>query len=333
MILTIAIPTFNRARRLEKGLLDLLKEINTSLNKSDIAVLVSNNGSTDETEGVIARCREIYLADDIVFTTRTVDCNQGFDSNVLACYAISNSKYVWFLSDDDNIIPGSIDLIIEDIKCYRPSIIYYNHNQEPFTNAHPHIQKLEFFDQITSSNITALQKIIRWPKLTSIVIKKCLAGLKVPNQDSWFAHVTLALQCGLAEGGVLHSPVFTSYPDDDFRENINFPPYIGNDLDISIRWVLQANNKMHFYNELSPGIADPLISSLNTLGAYYRGRHAMPNSLKCELWKKVKCEIKSGWMKRILDWNSVKELVKFPISLAYGIGYSIIKGKKITKER
>jgi hypothetical protein len=41
----------------------------------------------------------------------------------------------------------------------------------------------------------------------------------------------------------------------------------------------------------------------------------------------------SGWIKRLKDWKSLKELVKFPISVAYGAGYTLITGKKITKDR
>jgi len=333
MRLTIAIPTYNRAKRLEKALLDLCAEINLASNKADIAVYVSNNGSMDDTAEVIAHCGKLFIKSGIPFSSRAAERNQGFDANVLACYEGCNSDYIWFLSDDDNIISGAVDATIRDINQYLPSVIFYNHDQKPYDRAQPYIKEYQYFDQITTENIIALQKIIKWPKLSVLVIKKCEAGLKVPNMNSWFAHVALALQCGFNEGGVLHSPVFTSYPDEDYKDNIDYVPYIANDLDTTICWFLLVNNKKSLYKQLRLPYADPLSCSLNTLGAYYRGRHVLTLPLKRELWKTVQREMRYGWLKRLRNWKSVKELVKFPISLAYGVGYTFITGKKLTKDR
>jgi len=333
MKLTIAIPTYNRAKRLERALHELCTEINSACNKANVAVYVSNNGSKDNTAEVIAQCSKLFFESGIPFSSSTFIENQGFDANALACYSGSDSEYVWFLSDDDNIISGAIDATIQDINKYHPSVIYYNHDQTPYDRAQPYINEYKYLDKITNENIFALQKIIGWPKLSALVIKKCEAGLKVPNMKSSFAHVALALQCGLSVGGVLHSPIFTAYPDDDYKDNIDFVPYIGNNLDAIIRWVLLENNNMSLYGQLALPYADPLVSSLNTLGSYYRGRHVLTLPLKRELWATVQREIKTGWLKRLRDWKSVAELLKFPISLAYGVGYTILMGKKLTKDR
>lgn len=333
MKLTIAIPSYNRAKRLEKALLDLCAEINSSSNKTDVAVYVSNNGSMDDTAEVIAQCGKLFIENGIPFSSRTAASNQGFDANVLACYAGCNSEYVWFLSDDDNIIAGAVDVIINDMKKYSPAVAFYNFNQAPYDRVQPYIKVSEYFDRITAANIIALQKIIRWPKLTALVIKNCVAGLQVLDDKSGFAHVSLALQCGLSEGGILHSSVFVAAPDANYKDHIDFPPYITNNLDIPIKWALQANNKMSLYKQLAIPYVDPLATSLNTLGTYYRGRHVLTLPLKRELWEAVQREIRSGWIKRLRDWKSVKELVKFPISLAYGAGYTLITGKKLTKDR
>lgn len=333
MKLTIAIPTYNRSKRLEKALLDLCSAINESSSKADIAVYVSNNGSKDDTDQVIVRCGELFIENGIPFYSRTAERNQGFDANVLACYAGCNSEYVWFLSDDDNIFAGAIDAIIVDIEQHHPTIIYYNFDQKPYDKTHHYIGSTEYFDEITDVNIIALQKIVRWPKLTSMVIKKCLAGLRVPNQDSGFAHLTLALQCGLAEGGVLHSSVFTAYPDDNFMDNIDYVPHIANNIDTALLWALRENDKMYLYEQLALPYADPLATSLNALGAYYRGLHVLTLPLKNELWEIVQREIKTVRLKRLRDWLLLKELVKFPISICYYIGYLIIRGNRPTKDR
>lgn len=333
MKLAIAVPTYNRAARLQKALLDLCAEINSANHKADVAVFVSNNGSSDDTSEVIMRCGQLFIENGIPFSSRTSESNQGFDANLLACYAGCSSEYVWFLSDDDNIISGAVDAIINNLTAYQPSVIFYNHNQKPYDQSRPYIERLEFFEEIVSENLYALKKIIFWPKLTSMVIKKCESGLKVPNLNSGFAHIALALQCSLGEGGVLHSPVFTACPDSDYEDHIDYVPYIFNNLNIPIRWALQANNRMCFYQELCFTYTDPLCSSLNTLGAYYRGQHALTLPLKRELWETLRREIKCGWLKRLRDWKLVKELFKFPMSLAYGVGYTLIVGKGLVKNR
>lgn len=327
MNLTIAIPTFNRAARLEKGLLDLLKEINGSVNKFKVRVLVSNNGSKDDTEDVIAKYKKIYLENNIIYTSRLMNFNQGFDANVLACYASSQTKYIWFMSDDDNLMPGIIDKIFEDITCYQPSVIYYNHNQEPYTDKTPYIKITKYYDNLNLGGVDALKKIVMWPKLSAIVLRKCDAGLRVPDHKSWFAHVSLAMQCGLVEGGILHSSRFNAFPDADYMDHIQYPPYIGNDLDICIKWVLDFNNRMDLYEQLMVDSSDPLILSLNALGAYYRGKHSLTDSLRRELWSRVGNEIRSGWFNRLKSYNSWKELIKFPVSIALGFFQSIISKK------
>ena len=332
MKLTIAIPSYNRAKRLEKALLDLCAEINSSSNKTDVVVYVSNNGSMDDTAEVIAQCGKLFIENGIPFSSRTAASNQGFDANVLACYAGCNSEYVWFLSDDDNIIAGAVDVIINDMKKYSPAVAFYNFNQAPYDRVQPYIKISEYFDRITAANIIALQKIIRWPKLTALVIKNCVAGLQVLDDKSGFAHVALALQCGLSEGGILHSPVFVACPDVDYKDHIDFVPYISNNLDMVIRLALQVNNRMSLYKQLAIPYIDPFISSLNTLGAYYRGRHVLTLPLKRVLWEAVHEGIRNGWFNRLMDWKSVKELVKFMMSLAYGVGHTLITSKKLAKD-
>jgi glycosyltransferase involved in cell wall biosynthesis len=333
MKLTIAIPTYNRAKRLEKSLLDLCAEINRSYSKSHIEVFVRNNGSTDDTADVISRCGKLFHDNLIPFKTIDAKTNQGFDANVIACYAASNAEYVWFLSDDDNIISGAIDVIIRDIDKHHPSVIFYNHDQEPYDRNNPLIKIPEYFDEITHENFRSLQKIINFPKLTSLVIKICDAGKQVINHESGFAHLVLAFQCGLSLGGMLHSPVFTAFPDADYKDNINFVPYIGNKIKTPVQWALKFNKKMDLYEKLTMPNVDPFISSLNTLSAYYRGKHVLTLPLKLELWETVQREVKFNWFNRLRSWESVKEFFKFPISIAYSFLYALITGKKLQKDR
>lgn len=333
MKLTVAIPTFNRAKRLEKSLNDLLATIKSSSKKAEVDVFVSNNGSLDTTGGTIEQCKKMYIAEGIPFYSSAFESNQGFDANVLACYVASKGDYIWFLSDDDNILPGAIDAIFADIEAYKPSVIYYNFNQAPYDYEHPYINETQYFSEINSANIIAFKKILRWPKLTSLVINKCLAGLKVPNHNGGFAHVTLALQCGISCGRVLHSAVFIACPDNDYLDHIDFVPFIGNNIDIGLQWALKENKRMSLYSQLALPYCEPLSYSLSSLGAYYRGRFALSHSLKVELWNTVFSEIKRLKYKVIIKPSQLKGIIKFIISYCYYIWYTVVNNKAPTRDR
>jgi glycosyltransferase involved in cell wall biosynthesis len=333
MLLTIAIPTYNRANRLDKCLSDLFFELNKSVWKYTINVLVSNNGSLDNTFEVIAKHHLLFSTAGIQFSSISSLANQGFDSNVLSCYRESNSEYVWFLSDDDNIKTQVINIIINDIINFRPSLIYYNHDQYPYTLENPYINEKKFYDINSPNSILLLQKIIKWPKLSSYVVKKIHSAIQLIALNSGFHHIALALECALSEGKILLSPVFNANPDIDYLENIDFPPYIGNGLNLVILNALKMHNKIAIFHELAIEITDPLISSLNTLGAYYRGKHVLTLSLKGELWGTVEQHLKLDLINRILDLQLIKELLKFIISLCYNFLFSVFTGKKISKIR
>ena len=139
-LLTIAIPTYNRADRLERSLSDLLCQIIQSNCLQLVSVLISNNGSADTTDEVIDKYKNIFKKNKIYFHSFSFSENQGFDLNVLNCYENCNSEYIWFLSDDDNVIDGAIDSIINDLQRHAPSVLYYNFEQEPYNIDNPYIK-------------------------------------------------------------------------------------------------------------------------------------------------------------------------------------------------
>lgn len=333
MKLTIAIPTYNRAKRLKKALSDLLNEIKLSKNQAKLSVYVSNNGSSDETPAIIEEAEHLFCASNVEFTSRNAESNQGFDSNVITCYRESPGDYVWFLSDDDNLTPGSIDMVFSDINLFQPSLIYYNFDQAPYNQANPYVTTLEFFEQVTRENIIVMDKIVKWPKLSSLIIKKCPAGLQVPDLRSGFAHITLALQVALSNGKVVHSPFFIAFPDLDYLDHIDFVPFIGNNMNDCIRWTLAQNDRESLWDLLEFPHADPLTSSLHTLRAYYRGQYTLTLPLKNELWSVCRREISQNWRNKIRDQQLITEATGFLATLIRYFFNAIVLRNKIGKIR
>jgi len=317
-LITIAIPTYNRGPRLEKAVRDLVKEINSSHNKKDVSVLISDNGSEDSTSQVTSDSLKVFKNSNIPFRSIRSGKNRGFDHNVSACFKNSNSKYVWFMSDDDNIIPGSLDIIINDIKEHKPTVLFYNYDQSRSEKT-PFITEFVFFRKIKSDNFFSLQRIVQFPSLSTLVVERCQSGLSLPVVNSGFFHVALALHCVLSQGGILNSPVFVAKPDPGRKNNMDFPPYIQNYINSDIKRILKMHGKMNFYEKLSVEHVDFLISSLNSLGCYYRGKITMKDSLKDEIKLMALREARSGWLERMKSWKNIVEIFKFFFSVVYGL--------------
>jgi acetyltransferase-like isoleucine patch superfamily enzyme/glycosyltransferase involved in cell wall biosynthesis len=93
-LLSLCIPTYNRAACLHQQFLRLL-----TLSKEElegIEIIISDNCSTDETEQIVHQ-----FQDKIVFKYFRNNENIGPDGNFLQCLQKSTGKYVWLLGDDD----------------------------------------------------------------------------------------------------------------------------------------------------------------------------------------------------------------------------------------
>ncbi len=104
-LLTIAIPTYNRAGCL-KELLHLL--IDQVKDEPRIELMISDNASPDDTPSVVRD----FIARGLPACYIRNPENIGADANFLQCFEKARGKYVWLFSDDDLIVPGGLKKII-----------------------------------------------------------------------------------------------------------------------------------------------------------------------------------------------------------------------------
>ena len=334
-LLKIAIPTYNRAIRLEKSLNDLLSQIIKSGEKQYLSVFVSDNGSTDTTAEIIEKHSSIFKQNNILFSSQTFSENRGFDANVLNCYRNCDSEYIWFLSDDDNIIDGAINSIIDDIHKYEPNVLYFNFDQDPYNLDNLYNKTTILFNYVDENNIESISKIVAWAKLTALVIKKIggQSGEKVKNLDHGFMHLALALQTVLDYGMVLHSEKCIARPDKDYMNNIDFPPYIANYVAETVDIVLRQNNRSDIYQKLNIKLVDPLTSSLDWLQSYYRGKFVLSPELKSKLYSTVINELKNLTITKVRMAALILSAIKLFVSYAYNIVHMVLTGKSATRLR
>lgn len=107
-LLTICIPTYNRSKLLNVALTKLIDVVKAH----QIQLLVSDDGSTDDTGEVVATHQQTYPH----LTYYRQPHNVGYDRNVASCYEQVDSIYVWILGDTYEFIPALFEAVLEQLK-------------------------------------------------------------------------------------------------------------------------------------------------------------------------------------------------------------------------
>jgi len=145
-ILSICIPTFNRARYLRVSLESILEEIKG--HEEEVEIVVSDNASTDETEEVVAS----YKKNNPVIKYHR-NAENKTDENFLIASKLSTGRFIWLLGDNRILNKNSVTKILDEIKSGYNLIItnfslfsvdenkmvknkYYNINSEIFFDDH-----------------------------------------------------------------------------------------------------------------------------------------------------------------------------------------------------
>lgn len=119
-LLTIAVPTFNRARYLEQFFSVLFDQVR---DEPSVELIVSDNASPDDTSVVVRRYQDKGL---LIRYVRNPE-NIGPDGNILQCFDLATGKYVWVFGDDDVIEPGGVVQILSLLVSEAPDIVFCAH--------------------------------------------------------------------------------------------------------------------------------------------------------------------------------------------------------------
>lgn len=124
-LLTLAIPTYNRASYLDLCLKRISEEI--AALREDlrclIKVYVSDNASSDDTSSVISQYKA--LLGEAFESVRNSE-NIGPDRNIAQCYDSCITPYVWIIGDDDVILPGGLGCVLDVLLGGAIDILYVN---------------------------------------------------------------------------------------------------------------------------------------------------------------------------------------------------------------
>ena len=117
VLLTIAVPTRNRAPILERLIAHLAAE--THQLSHLVQVLVSNNASSDNTTGILAHFSS-YSSLTIFHHHSTLSVDKHFEF----LYSKAIGSYFWLLGDDDIPRKGLVSQLISEINAYSPRTIF-----------------------------------------------------------------------------------------------------------------------------------------------------------------------------------------------------------------
>jgi glycosyltransferase involved in cell wall biosynthesis len=106
VVLSIAIPTYNRAKWLQLCLAQLLPQVAAAGNS--VEVTIYDNASPDNTSQVIQSFVEQGFPLSYLCNTENI----GSDRNIAQCFNLAKGRYVLILGDDDAFLDGTLQKIM-----------------------------------------------------------------------------------------------------------------------------------------------------------------------------------------------------------------------------
>ncbi|WP_295768803.1 glycosyltransferase family 2 protein [uncultured Mucilaginibacter sp.] len=122
MILTIAIPTYNRPDEILATVSTIIPQLNDK-----VSVIILDNSS--DVNVVDHLLNEIENFDKYNITVHRNKVNIGPDANFARSFEYSTAQYTWVLGDDDEVDSNAVEKILSDIEYYKDQdLIGFNFN-------------------------------------------------------------------------------------------------------------------------------------------------------------------------------------------------------------
>ncbi|HEY1407047.1 MAG TPA: glycosyltransferase family 2 protein, partial [Spirochaetota bacterium] len=119
-LLSICIPTCNRAHFLRELLSSISLQFDTSVQKQ-VEICISDNASTDDTRHVITQF-EIQSAIKVRYQRNKI--NIGFDRNYKHVADMAKGKYCWVIGSDDTLPPDAINKVLSGISSGKDILLF-----------------------------------------------------------------------------------------------------------------------------------------------------------------------------------------------------------------
>jgi abequosyltransferase len=120
-LLTVGIPTYNGEKCISWPVESVLNQLKgNSFLAERVELLISDNASDDNVALVVEEYRTNHPDNVRYYRNET---NVGFDNNVNLVVRRAEGRFVWILSDDDFILKGALEMVLDVIDRYQDNII------------------------------------------------------------------------------------------------------------------------------------------------------------------------------------------------------------------
>ena len=212
-LLSILIPTYNRALYLEQELISLLPQIKKF--ETSIEIIISDNASSDNTHQVIDKVLGRWKLTNCIYSCN--EENVGAENNIYNLINSSRGKYLLILGDDDILAPNFIETIMDLIKCETEySIVHWNRLYGDANCSNCLLMDVNYDQLLLVDDLGIfLNRVLEKPNFISSVIinRKCweLGGQYVKDIDylgyQWFARMLWGAYCYNRECAYLFFPL------------------------------------------------------------------------------------------------------------------------------
>jgi glycosyltransferase involved in cell wall biosynthesis len=239
-LLSICIPTWNRAKFLKKSLERLISQL-TIIPPQSVEIYVSDNASDDNTEIVVKEFANLGLP----ITYSRNEKNIGAAANFLKCMNWASGKYLLLLGDDDFFANGALKIIVDTLQ----------ENDFGMLSIHkfPKIEGVRVYND----NNLFLQQISYWITFMSanIFLKDAVPLIDNPEQyiKTHLLQVPFYIQsaCLKRENGILSIQLFDIQETGDAVGGFNFyEVFVKYYLDIWKEFVSKKQISLDLYKNI-----------------------------------------------------------------------------------
>lgn len=121
-MISICIPTFNRASFLKKTLESITAQFNDVEVKENVNVIILDNQSADDTEHIVAP----FTSNFSNLTYIKDSQKRGLAEGIIKVASMAMGEYVWVFSDDDLQRPQCLKKVLHVLKEKKPDIVIMN---------------------------------------------------------------------------------------------------------------------------------------------------------------------------------------------------------------
>ncbi|MFA5839247.1 MAG: glycosyltransferase [Candidatus Margulisiibacteriota bacterium] len=186
MILSVCIPTYNRAVLLKETLVCLLSVIPKS-EAGKVEIVISDNGSTDHTEAIV---NELIKTSPIAINYFKIQENVGYDRNCMQVMQCSSGQYCWLLGDDDLPTPNSIVTLLDEIRKNENVDVYLGNKEDFYCVPSQSMKSKKILDLSETKifNFTGPQAIIDYLQMNRYLIGLFnFISILVIRREAWMA--------------------------------------------------------------------------------------------------------------------------------------------------